>query len=103
MGYIYLIGSILVGTFATICLKYSNGFKKPLPTIGNLIGFFLSLWLLSLSVLTVKLSIAYATWSGLGIILAAVLGNILFHEKPSRPSLYGMGLIIVGMVLMNIF
>mgnify|MGYP003304217429 CR=1 FL=1 len=103
MGYLYLILSILVGTVANVLLKYSDGFKKPLPTIGNIVLFSIGIWLLALAVTTINLGAAYATWAGLGIIFAAAAGKILFQENPSKKSIAGMALTVVGVIMLNVF
>jgi len=103
MGYIYLLLSIVIGTIANILLKYSEGFKKPLPTIGNIVLFSIGIWLLALSVTTINLGVAYASWAGLGIILSAIAGKLLFNEVPSRKSIGGMALTIFGVVILNLF
>ena len=103
MGYVYLIMSVLIGSLANILLKYSDGYRKVWPTIGNIVFFTIGIWLLSLAVLTVNLGVAYATWSGLGIILAAIAGKALFQETPSRQSMGGMALTIIGVIVLNAF
>ena len=102
MEYLYLFGSLLSGTTSNILLKYSDGYKKILPSIGNLILYFAATWLLSLAVTKINLGLAYATWSGLGIIIAAVAGKLLFQETPSKTSILGMGIVIIGVIILNV-
>jgi len=68
-----------------------------------LIFFGVCFYFSALSMKTIPLNIAYATWSGIGIILAAVVAKIFFHETISTPGLIGIGFIVVGVVLCNFF
>lgn len=103
MGYLYLGAAIVLELFGTTCLKLSNGFSNMLYTSITLICYGACFYFLSLSLKTVALNIAYATWSGLGIILAAALAQFYFHESISTPGLIGIILIVVGVVLCNFF
>ena len=103
LGYLYLMASILIGSMGNICLKFSEGYSKPVPTIGSLCCVVVSLALLSKAVLTVHLGIAYATWSGVSLVLIAVLSYGLFHESLNRQGLWGLLLVLLGIVMVNVF
>ena len=103
MGYIYLALGIVLELCGTTCMKLSNGFENKFFAAGTLIFFGICFYFSALSMKTIPLNIAYATWSGLGIVLAAVIAKIFFHETISTPGLIGIVLIVVGVVLCNFF
>ena len=103
MGYIYLALAIVLELFGTICMKLSDGFSNKLFAAGTLISYGVCFYFSALSLKSIQLNILYATWSGLGIVLAAVVAKIFFHESISTPGLIGIILIVVGVVLCNFF
>ncbi|MBQ4403021.1 MAG: multidrug efflux SMR transporter [Selenomonadaceae bacterium] len=103
MGYIYLALAIVLELCGTTCMKLSNGFENKFFAAGTLIFFGVCFYFSALSMKTIPLNIAYATWSGLGIVLAAVIAKIFFYETISTPGLIGIVLIVVGVVLCNFF
>ena len=103
MGYIYLALAIVLEILGTTCMKLSNGFENKFFAAGTLTFYGFCFYFFALSLKSVQLNIAYATWSGLGIILAAVVAKIFFHESISTPGLIGIILIVFGVVLCNFF
>ncbi len=103
MGYLYLGIAIIAEVIGTSALKASNGFTETLPSIIVVIGYSVAFYFLSLVLKTIPVGIAYAIWSGLGIVLIAVVGLVFFGQKLDVPALIGMFLIIVGVVVMNAF
>jgi len=103
MGYVYLMLAIVLELCGTTCMKLSNGFENKLFAAGTLISFGVCFYFSALSMKTIPLSIAYATWSGLGIVLAAAIAKIFFNETISTPVLIGIFFIVVGVVLCNFF
>lgn len=101
--YIYLMLAIVCETLGTMFLKASNGFTKPLPAAAALIGFIIALVLLSKTLQTIPVGIVYALWSGIGIVLITILGVILFKQNLDLPSYIGIGLILVGVVVLQVF
>ena len=83
MGYIYLALAIFLELCGTTCMKLSDGFENKLFAAGTLIFFGVCFYFSALSMKTIPLNILYATWSGLGIVLAAVVAKI-FSTKPFR-------------------
>jgi small multidrug resistance pump len=94
------IASEVIGTAA---LKASAGFTRPLPVLVVVVGYGLAVYLLALSLRQLPLGMAYAIWSGVGTVGAALLGVVLWHESLSAPRLLGIGLIVVGVVLLNLW
>ena len=103
MGYVYLALAIVLELIGTTCMKLSNGFENKFFAAGTLIFFGVCFYFSALSMKTIPLNILYATWSGLGIILAAAVAKIFFHETISTPGLIGIIFIVFGVVLCNFF
>src|SRR5699024_2200112 len=103
MGYVLLAGAILSEVFGSSMLKLSSDLEKSkLPVLGVALGYLLSFYLLSLTLITIPLSFAYAVWSGVGTALTAVIGFTLFKEKIRLEVVLGIALLIVGIVLMRL-
>lgn len=100
-GILYLTGAILTEVFGSTMLKLSQGFSQLLPSIGVLIGFGCAFTFLSLALKTIKLSSAYATWSGVGTALTALVGLVLFNETISTKGYIGLALVICGVIVLN--
>ena len=103
MAYVYLALSIVLELLGTMCMKLSNGFENKFFAAGTLIFFGVCFYFSALAMKNIPLNILYATWSGLGIVLAAVIAKIFFHETISTPGLIGIIFIVVGVVLCNFF
>jgi len=103
MGYLYLAIAIVAEVIATSALKASEGFSKLVPSIFVVIGFGVAFFFLSLVLKTVPMGVAYAIWSGLGIVLISTVGFFLFGQKLDLAAILGVLLIISGVVVMNVF
>ena len=101
--WLFLIGAIVLETFATSMLKYSEQFTKLLPTIAMIVGYGLSFYLLSHALRTMPIGIAYAIWSALGIVLITLVGVIAFKQVPDLPAYIGIALIMAGVIIINLF
>ncbi|MFN2747210.1 MULTISPECIES: SMR family multidrug efflux transporter EbrB [Bacillus] len=100
-GILFLAAAILSEVFGSTMLKLSEGFSAPGPTAGVVIGFAASFTFLSFSLKTLSLSAAYATWAGTGTALTAAIGYFMFNEPFSIKTMFGLILIIGGVVLLN--
>ncbi|OBZ14096.1 quaternary ammonium transporter [Bacillus sp. FJAT-27264] len=103
MGYLYLALSIVFELFGTSMLKASQGFSKPLPVIGVVVGFVVAFFFLSLTLKTIPLNAAYAIWSGVGSVATVIISVLIWKEKISTGSLVGIALIVIGVVVLNLF
>ncbi|KMK67171.1 multidrug efflux SMR transporter [Puniceibacterium sp. IMCC21224] len=103
MPYFILAIAILAETIATTALQASQQFTKPLPSLIVVIGYGVAIYLLSVSLRTFPVGIAYALWSGLGIVFIAVIGFTVFGQRLDLPAVLGMALIIAGIVVINLF
>ena len=102
-GYIYLAVAIAAEVVATTSMKAISGFSKPLPLILVICGYGLDFWMLTLVVRSIPVGIAYAIWAGLGIVLVSIAAAFLYDQKLDLPALLGMGLIVAGVVVIQLF
>ncbi len=103
MAYLFLAFAIVGELIGTSMLKASEGFTKWLPTLGMLFSFIFSFFFLSLSLKTIPLNIAYALWSGLGIIATVIISIFIWKEKINGASVIGISLILIGVTILNLF
>lgn len=101
-GLAYLLISIVAEVIATTSLKASDGFNRLLPSIIVVIGYSISFFGLSQVVKMMPLGIAYAIWSGLGIVLVSVAALFLYQQKLDWPAILGILLIISGVLVINL-
>jgi len=95
--------AVLSEVTATTALKFSEGFTKLIPSVIVVVGYGLSFYLLSLTLKVMPIGIAYALWSGVGIILTVIAGIILWHESMDWARAIGILLIMVGILVINLF
>ncbi|MFM8493954.1 MAG: DMT family transporter, partial [Planctomycetia bacterium] len=84
-------------------LKASAGFTKPLPSLMVVAGYGAAFYFLSLTLTTIPVGIAYAVWSGVGVTLIAAIGWLFLGQKLDAAAIAGMGLIVAGVVVLNLF
>ena len=101
--YVFLAVAILFEVFATTCMKFSDGFTKLLPGALTVVGYGVSFYCLSQALHAVPIGIAYAIWSGVGIVLISVVGLVLFRQHLDGPAMLGIGLILAGVLVINLF
>ena len=103
LGYLYLGMAILLEITGTTCMKLSDGFSDIRYAAATLVAYGVCFYFFALSLKSVYLSIAYATWGGLGIVLTTIVSYFYFHESISLIGFIGIALIIIGVVLCNYF
>ncbi len=103
MSYFYLALAILAEVAGTSLLKVTEEFTKLIPTTFLVIFYLISFWLMTLALRNLPLGVVYAVWSGLGIVLVAIIGTFVYKEIPDLASIIGMALIISGVVVMHLF
>ncbi|MNG27313.1 Multidrug transporter EmrE [compost metagenome] len=94
--------AIIAEVIATTMLKASEGFTRLWPSVVVVVGYCIAFWGLSMVVKTVPLGIAYAIWSGMGIVLVSIAAVFLYQQKLDLPAIFGMGLIIAGVLVINL-
>jgi small multidrug resistance pump len=102
MHYVYLAIAIVAETIATSTLKSTEGFSKPLPTAVVAVGYAIAFYLLSVVVKTMPVGIVYAIWSGVGIVLVAIVGLVWLKQSLDLPAIFGIGLILTGVIVINV-
>ena len=103
MGYLYLGIAVAAEVIATSALKASDGFTKPLPSVIVAVGYGIAFYFLSLVLKTVPVGVAYAIWSGAGIVLIGLIGWLVLKQPLDLPAMLGMGLIIAGVAVIQLF
>lgn len=99
----YLLIAIVFEVVATSALKASASFTRLLPSVVVVIGYVGAFWFLSLTLKTIPVGIAYALWSGVGIVLISLVGWLWFKQSLDLPALIGMALIVAGVLTINLF
>jgi multidrug transporter EmrE-like cation transporter len=101
--WILLALAVVAEVVGTSALKASNGFTQPLPSAVVVAGYAVSFYCLSLVLKTIPVGVTYAIWSGLGIVLITLVAYLLYGQKIDLAGLLGMGLIIAGVVVLQVF
>jgi small multidrug resistance pump len=94
--------AILSEVVATSALKSSEGFTRAGPTLLVMAGYGLAFHFLSLTLRTIPVGVACAIWAGLGVVFIALVSWMVFDQKLDAPAVIGMGLILSGVILMNL-
>ena len=103
MNYFLLGLAIVAEVVGTSFMKQSEGFTKLAPSLITITAYVIAFYCLSLTLKTIPTGVAYAIWSGVGIVLIASVAWIFQGQKLDAPAMLGMGLIIAGVVVMNLF
>lgn len=103
MQYFYLAVAIVAEVIATSFMKQSDGFTKLVPTLVMGAGYTVALYFLSLTLRTLPTGIAYAIWSGTGVVLVAAIAWLFQGQKLDAPAIVGIVFIVGGVVILNAF
>jgi small multidrug resistance pump len=98
-----LFFAILSEVIATTALKLSDGFTKIVPSVIVVIGYGASFYLLSISLKVIPIGLAYAIWSGVGIVLTVIAGILIWRESLDWARVIGIIFIILGVLVINLF
>lgn len=101
-NYVFLAIAIIAEVIATSALKASQSFTQVLPSILVIVGYGVAFYCLSLTLRTIPVGIAYAIWSGAGIVLVSLIGFALYGQKLDVWAILGIGLIIAGVMVINL-
>lgn len=102
-NWLFLFAAIVAEVIATSALKASDGFTKPWPTVVLVAGYGAAFYLLSLTLRAIPVGIAYAIWSGVGIIMISAVAWFWHGQKLDLPAIIGMALIVAGVIVLNVF
>jgi small multidrug resistance pump len=103
MAYLYLAIAILAEVIATSALKASEEFTNLAPSLIVVAGYVVAFYFMTLALRSIPIGITYAVWSGIGIVLLAIVGAFLYKEIPDLPAIIGMGLIVSGVAVIHVF
>ena len=101
--YLFLLIAVAFETFGSTCLQASHQFTRLWPSLGVLAGFGGAFWFFALVLKALPLGITYALWSGIGMVLIAGSGWLVFGQRLDLAGMLGIGLIIAGIVVINLF
>ncbi|MCE2993609.1 MAG: DMT family transporter [Alphaproteobacteria bacterium] len=102
-AYITLFIAIIAEVIATSALKASESFTKLIPSLFVILGYSIAFYCLSHTLKSMQTGIAYAIWSGLGIVLISIMSYFIYGQKLDLPAILGILLIISGVILINVF
>ena len=104
LHFVYLFFAVIAETIGTSALQASQQFTRPLPSVVVVVAYALAFYLLSLTLKTMPVGIMYAIWSGqTGIVLIAFIGWGVFGQQLDWPAIFGMAMILGGIVVINLF
>lgn len=102
-SWIFLAIAIVSEVIGTSALKASDGFSRLWPSVLVVLGYAVAFYCLSLTLRTIPVGVAYAVWSGLGVVLITLVAWLFLDQKLDLPALIGMALIVAGVLVMNLF
>ncbi|SDI92154.1 DMT family transporter [Natribacillus halophilus] len=102
MIYVLLMVAIVLASVGDAALKKSSGFQRWGPATVGVVIYLITFYLLSVVMLELPVGVTYATWSGIGVILTAFVGVLVFNEQLNKKVVISMGVIIAGVVLLNV-
>ena len=103
MNWMFLSIAIVAEVIATSALKAADGFSRVGPSLVVVAGYGIAFYFLSLALRGIPVGIAYAVWSGVGIVLISVIGWLAFGQTLDAAAMLGIGLIMAGVIVLNVF
>lgn len=101
--YAILGAAIVAEVVATTALARSESFTRLVPSLITVVGYGLAFWWLSFPLRVMPSGVVYAIWSGAGIVLIAAVARFVYGQRLDLPALIGLGLIILGVLVVNLF
>lgn len=95
--------AIAAEVIGTSFLRASDGFTRPAPSVMVVLGYATAIYLLSLSLREIPVGVAYAIWSGVGVLAIALIAWVVLDQKLDMAAILGMGLIVLGVMVINLF
>lgn len=102
-AYLWLAIAIVAEVIATSTMRATMGFTRLVPSLVTVAGYAVAFYCLSLALRTLPTGVAYAIWSGVGIVLVAGIAWGLQGQRLDPAAILGMGLIIAGVIVLNLF
>ncbi|PSL19304.1 small multidrug resistance pump [Shimia abyssi] len=101
--YILLLIAVMFETVGTTALQASQQFTRLVPSVIVVIGYAAAFYFMALTLKVLPVGITYAIWSGLGIVLIAIIGYVVFGQRLDLPAMLGMGMILAGILVIHLF
>lgn len=101
MNWLYLTIAIITEVIGTTALKATEGFTKLIPSVLTIAAYGASFYFLSLTLKVIPVGVAYAVWSGVGIVLISLAGWLLFGQTIDKAGMVGIALIGAGVIVLN--
>ncbi|SCY79453.1 small multidrug resistance pump [Nitrosospira sp. Nl5] len=101
--WLFLSVAIISEVVATSALKASDGFTQLWPSLVVIAGYIMAFFFLSLTLRTMPVGVAYAIWSGVGIVLVTLIAWYIFGQSLDIPAVIGLTLIVTGVVVLQVF
>ena len=102
-AYLTLAVAIVAEVVATSFLKASHGFTRLWPSLITVVGYAVAFYFLSLTLRTMPTGIAYAIWSGVGIVLISLVAWLMYGQTLDAAAIIGMALIAAGVIVINVW
>lgn len=102
-GYLWLAIAIVAEVIATSALKAAEGFTRLVPSLIVAVGYVVAFYALSQTLKSIPVGLAYAIWSGVGILLVTAIAWVAYKQRLDLPALVGIGLILLGVLVINLF
>ncbi|WP_293759933.1 SMR family transporter [uncultured Aquitalea sp.] len=99
----FLAVAIVSEVVATSAMKMTDGFTRFWPSAVTTLGYVLAFYMLSQALRSVPVGVAYAIWSGVGIVLVSIVAWQLYGQKLDTPAVLGMAMIMGGVAVINLF
>ena len=100
-------GALFLAIVCEVCgtsaLKASAEFTRLVPTVMTGVSYLCSFYFLAIAMRVIPVGIAYAVWSGVGIVLISLIGLLVFEQRLDLPAFVGLGLILAGVLVVNLF
>lgn len=103
MSWVFLGLAIAAEIIATTALKASDGFTRLWPAVLAAAGYVIAFYFLALTLRSIPVGVAYAIWSGVGVVAIAIIGYVRFHQALDVAGMIGIALIIAGVLVLNLF
>ncbi|MEM6825614.1 MAG: multidrug efflux SMR transporter [Pseudomonadota bacterium] len=103
LPYLYLIAAIIAETIGTSFLQASEQFTRAGPTLMMVVTYGISFFFLGLALGHMPVGVAYAIWSGLGIVLITLIGRVVFGQRLDAAAMIGIALIVAGVTVLHLF
>ena len=101
--WLYLSVAIVAEVIGTSFIKSSEGFTRLGPSLVVVVSYILAFYFLALTLKTLPVGVAYAVWAGAGVALIALAGYLFFGQTLDLPAILGIGLIVAGVMVINVF